>query len=598
MRPWRVLGWCLPVAALAGAVAWYCWPRPTAPVTPAELSPSRPPWFADATDEVGLRFTHDAGPTGTYFMPQALGSGAALFDCDGDGRLDIYLLHNGGPRGRKNQLFRQTPGGRFLDVSAGSGLDVAGYGMGVAVGDVNNDGRPDVLVTEYGGIRLFLNLGGGKFKEVTREAGLSGENPGWGASAAFLDYNRDGWLDLVVVNYVDYDPSLPCNAASGRRDYCAPRTFHGRVTRLFRNCGTRAADGGEPDPPPAPRIPTFEDVTVKLGLGRLPGPGLGVVCADFNGDGWPDIFVANDGAANRLWINQQGKGFKDEAIVRGVAYNGMSRAEAGMGVAVGDVDGDGLFDLFVTHLTEERNTLWVQGPRGMFRDRTARSDLARAHWRGTGFGTVLGDFDHDGHLDLAIANGRVSQAHTPANPELGPHWGLYADRNQLFANDGSGRFDDLSPDNPALCGTPNVARGLACGDIDGDGALDLLVTTAGGRARLYRNIALGRGHWLMVRALDPALRRDAYGASIRVKAGNSTWLRDVNPGSSYLCSNDPRTHFGLGTARRVTSIEVVWPNGDREQFDGCATDQAIEVRKGEGPRVRPAPRATDKGAGK
>ena len=587
MRPWRVLGWCLSVAVLASAVAWTCWPRPPAPVAPAELL-AAPPWFADVTDAVGLRFTHDAGPTGTYFMPQALGSGAALFDCDGDGRLDIYLLHNGGPRGRKNQLFRQDPDGRFLDISAGSGLDVAGYGMGVAVGDVNNDGRPDVLITEYAGIRLFLNLGGGKFKEVTREAGL--ENPAWGASAAFVDYNRDGWLDLVVVNYVDYDPSLPCNAASGRRDYCAPRTFHGRVTRLFRNRGPRAPAEDKHSPPPAPCIPTFEDVTAKAGLGKLVGPGLGVVCADFDGDGWPDIFIANDGEANRLWINQKDGTFQNEAIVRGVAYNGMSRAEAGMGVALGDVNGDELLDLFVTHLTEEKNTLWLQGPRGLFRDGTGQSGLSRTRWHGTGFGTVLGDFDHDGHLDLAVGNGRVSRAPVSANPQLGPHWGLYAERNQLFAGDGTGRFRDLSPHNPALCGTPNVARGLACGDIDGDGALDLLVTTAAGRARLYRNVAPGRGHWLMVRALEPALRRDAYGACVHVQAGKRTWLRQINPGSSYLCSNDPRAHFGLGAAERVAGIEVVWPNGDREKFDGCATDRVIEVRKGEGPRIRLLPR--------
>jgi hypothetical protein len=547
------------------------------PPTPAHAPPAGPPWFEDVTERVGLDFVHDAGPVDDrYFMPQQVGSGAALFDFDGDGRLDVLLLQNGGPKGKKNGLYRQRPDGTFQDVSAGSNLDFAGHNMGVAVGDVNNDGRPDVLVTQYTGVKLFLNNGDGKFTDVTAEAGLS--NPSWATSAAFFDYDRDGWLDLVVVNYVDYDPTWPCTGPTGQRDYCAPKTFRGRVTRLFHNLGGRRPAGA--------RV-RFDDVTERCGMGRLPGPGLGVVCADFDGDGWPDVFVANDGAPNHLWLNQRDGTFQEQAVQRGVAYNGMGQAQAGMGIALGDVDGDGLFDLFVTHLTEETHTLWKQGPRGLFQDHTAPAGLIDSAWRGTGFGTLLADFDHDGALDLALVNGRVAARTAAVDGPLGPFWGRYGDRNQLFAGDGRGRFHDISLQNAALCGRWNVARGLVRGDVDGDGAQDLLVTAIGGRARLYKNVAPKRGHWLTVRALDPARKRDAYGAVVRVRAAGRHRVAWLHPAESYLCSSEPVAHFGLGKADKVESVEVLWPDGKYEAFPGGAADCRITVRKGEG---RPAGR--------
>jgi enediyne biosynthesis protein E4 len=553
--------------------------RPAEATVPAEPDAAGPVWFQDVTDDVGLSFTHDAGPTdGKYFLPQIMGSGAALFDFDGDGRLDVYLLQNGGPGSpATNRLFRQGADGRFTDVSAGSGLDVAGHCMGVAVGDVNNDGRPDVLLTFYRGVRLFLNNGDGTFTDVTREAGL--DSPFWGTSAAFFDYDRDGWLDLVVVNYVDYDPSVHCTDAGGRPSYCHPSTFYGTVATLYHNRG----------PAPDARGPSvrFEDVTLGSGLGRLPGPGLGVTCADFDGDGWPDVLVANDDKPNRLWINQHDGTFKEEAHVRGLALSATARAEGNMGIALGDVDGDGRFDVFITHLSEETHTLWVQRPGGTFQDRTTAAGLAGPRWRGTGFGTVLADFDHDGALDLAVVNGRVSRGRPADNPALAPYWREYAERNQLFANDGAGRFTDVSPHNAPFCGSARVSRGLAVGDVDGDGALDLLVTTVAGPARLYRNVAPKRGHWLLVRAVDPALRRDAYGATITVQAGGHRRVASVNPAQSYLCSNDPRVHFGLGPADWVESIGVAWPDGSAEVFAGRAADQGVTLRKGEGrPAVR------------
>jgi hypothetical protein len=541
---------------------------------PSVMEPAGDPWFEDATEKLGLRFIHDAGPTGTHFMPQAIGSSAAIFDMNNDGGLAIYLLQNGGPKGAKNALFQRQADGTFKDISEGSGLDIAGYNMGVAIGDINNDGLPDVVVTQYGGVRLFLNNGHGKFKDITEQAGL--KNPSWGTSAAFFDYDRDGWLDLVIVNYVDYDPTWPCPGPDGKPEYCAPATFPGRVARLFHNLGLKNGD---------PKSVRFEEVTEKSGLGQLPGPGLGVICADFDGDGWPDIFVANDGKPNYLWINQKNGTFKEDAVRRNIAYNAMGQAEGNMGIALGDINGDGLFDLLVTHLTEETHTLWLQGPqRGLFQDQTAAAHLSRPNYRGTGFGTALADFNHDGALDLAVVNGRVSRAKQMLNKALGPYWGYYAERNQLFSNDGTGRFRDISRDNTAFCGTPNVARGLAVGDITGDGALDMLVTTVAGPARIYRNIAPNRGHWLMLRAIDPALHRDMIGAEIHIRAGGREQVRWINPGGSFLCSSDIRAHFGLGAAETIESIDVLWPDGTRETFAGGSVDRQITLRKGEGKR--------------
>ena len=337
----------------------------------------------------------------------------------------------------------------------------------------------------------------------------------------------------------------------------------------------------------------FQEVTVEAGLALNPGPGLGVFCGDFSGDHWPDIVVANDGKPNHLWINQRDGTFKEEAVARGIAYNAMGAAEANMGIGIGDIDGDGLFDVLVTHLIDETPTLWQQRPQGLFQDRTALAGLTRQAWRATGFGVVLADFDQDGALDAAVVDGgvkrpQVALAQPGSNSPPTSFWSAYEQRSQLFANDGKGRFRDISLANPPFSGEMQVGRGLAYGDIDGDGALDLVVTSIAGPARVFRNVAPARGHWLIVRAVDPVLGRDAYGAEITVRAGGRRWVQFLNPGSSYLCSNDPRIHFGLGAVDRVDALEVVWPDGSEELFVDTAVDRMVVLSRGKGKTANPS----------
>jgi hypothetical protein len=562
---------CGPI--VAASLTWIACHRQGVPEASPSISPSVVEWLTDVTAAWGIDFVHDAGPVGTYFMPQSMGSGLAVFDCDGDGLLDLYFLQFGGPNSPSvNRLYRQVKPGQFVDISTGSGLDVAGYCHGVAIGDVNNDGRPDVLLSMYGGVRLFLNRGPGQFQDVTLSSGV--QNPLWAVSCAFLDYDRDGWLDIVVVNYLDYDPKVECRSPEGKLDFCGPNSFPGVPSKLFHHCGL--VDG----------IPRYEDVSLTSGLGRLAGPGLGVTVADFDGDGWPDIFVANDGAPNRLWMNQQNGTFRDEAASRGIALTAMGKAYAGMGVAVGDTDNNGLFDIYVSHLGSETHTLWRQGPSGIFRDQTAVAGLLQTKWRGTGFGTLMADLNNDGWPDIAQVNGRVFRGGPCPDTSLG-FWQTYAEQNQLLANDGTGRFNDISESNPAFCGYWNVGRGLVAADLDHDGGVDLIVTGIGSRARILRNVASPRGHWLLLRVVDAQKQREAYGAEVRVRAGGREWVQILQPAQSYLSSSSPWLHFGLGPHNRVVEIVVRWPDGatEMERFHVDTIDRMVTLRRGEGIRV-------------
>lgn len=560
----------------------------------AGLGSSQEVLFEEPAGRLGVDFVHVTGRAGRYLMPESNPPGVALFDYDGDGDLDLFLVNSGelDDRGQSvadeavaNHLYRQGEDGRFEDVSIASGLADTGYGMGVAVGDINNDGFPDLYLTNLGADRLFLNNRDGTFTDITAAAGI--DNASWSTSVAMFDFDRDGWLDLYVTNYVDYRADTKCLDNSGRLDFCGPQVFDGQPDRLYRNLGGDTVDG---TPTSGAR---FADVSGTARVSRQGGPGLGVVCADFNDDGWPDIYVANDHAANFLWINSHDGTFRDEALFRGGALSAVGRRQASMGIACGDIDGNGRIDLLLTHLEGENNALYMGVDETGFRESSHRAGLALPSLGFTGFGTQFLDLDNDGDLDLLVANGRVKRTtrdgREQADASVPEFWRNYAERNHVFLNDGIGRFRRYENRTDPLVSRVEVSRGLATGDIDNDGDLDVVIGNAAGPVRILFNNLNRRGeqaddrHWLIVRAeLADRGGRMALGARVTVTAGESTFTRLVQPATSYLSSSDPRVHFGLGKVVRVGSIEVIWPDGTRESFAGGGVDRIVTIRKGEG----------------
>ena len=560
------------VAALAGCSGDDAADGPgAATTTPVADGPKPAQWLVDVTDSVGLTFVHESGGNGSFVLPEVMGAGVGLFDADGDGDLDLYCTNGHAEpdqAGRsplsRNRLYRQEADGSFTDVSAASGLDDGGYGMGLAVGDIDNDGDVDLYLTNYGPDRLYRNRGDGTFEDITDAAGI--DVPGWSCSAAFFDYDRDGFLDLYVTQYVEHDATRKCFDKAGRPDYCGPLAFPPVSDVLLRNAG----DG------------TFEDVSARIGIETVRGAGLGVAAADLSGNGWSDLYVANDAYANNLWVNRGTAPFTDAARMMGAAYNFMGQAEAGMGVVAADMDNDATLDLFVTHLDMETNTLYRRDAYGGFADATGPSGLGGPSMRRTGFGVGAVDLELDGDLDLLVANGRVTRGEAQPSIEMPPPWDLFAEPNDAFLNDGGGTFGPHAGALADFTDPVEITRGLATGDIDNDGDIDVLIGNVQWPARLYRNEAPRSGGWLIVDAVDPALRRAAIGAVVEIRTGNRRQLRLISRCGSYNSSRDPRAHFGLGDASRVDAILVTWPGGGRERFAGVDADPVLVLERGTG----------------
>ena len=531
------------------------------------------PLFTEVTSALGFAQTEEPWPAGTHALPEIIGSGVALFDYDNDTALDVLHIRFPPPGSTDvpapNRLFRQQSDGTFIDVTEAAGIGDAGYGQGVAIGDVDNDGDPDVYVTNYGPDAFYRNNGDGTFSLV--EVGTL--NEAWGTSATFGDYDRDGYLDLYVANYVQYDPASVCRGKHSAPDYCNPQVFDAAPDRLFQNRG----DG------------TFIDVTQETGIAAMPGRGLGVVCLDLTGDGWVDFYVANDGEANQLWVNQTDGTFAEEAIVRGLAFNTYGQPEGSMGIAVGDVNGDMRVDLFATHLSGETNTLYTASPYAVFVDITEVAGFAGRDLLFTGFGCGFLDFDNDTDLDIALVNGRVKRGAILEGANVGEFWNFYAEPNLLFQNSeighektaGSLTFNDVSSRAPDFTEQIEVSRGMAFGDIDRDGDVDMLVSSLDNRIRLFRNdTPTSENRWLFVRAITQ--NRDALGAQVTLRAGSRALMGYVLPGTSYLSSNAPIVHFGLGIIDAVDAIEVSWTDGSREKFPGTAANRHVTVHHGKG----------------
>jgi hypothetical protein len=528
-----------------------------------------PAVFTEITRQAGIDFVHDPGTEGKLMAPEVMGSGGAFLDYDNDGDLDVYLVQAGplpetGKPRPPDRMYRQNPGGTFTDVTAETGVGDTGYGTGVAVGDIDNDGFVDLYVGNYGPDSLYRNLGNGRFENITARAGISGS--AWSASAAFCDYDNDGFLDLYVTHYVKFDPAKVCVKGDGAPDYCSPQSLPYESDVLYHNNGNS----------------TFSDVSRTAGITSVRLPGLGVVCSDFTDDGLMDFYVANDGEANNLWVNLgQGK-FEDQAFLMGAALSALGRPQASMGVALGDVDSDSDLDLFMTHLVNDYNTLYINDGKLGFEDRTAAAKLVTPALPYTGFGTAFVDYEHDGDLDIVVVNGAVDR-HAPfPGAKMSAYWNRYAEPKHLYQNDGKARFTEIGKEKGPFFGDIDLSRGLIVGDVDRDGDLDVLVTSTAGPARLYRNDVQKVGSWLRVRAWDERRKRDAHGAVVTVFAGGKSYVRVADPAHSYLSSSDPAAHFGIPGAARAESILVLWPGGVRESFPGVALNQSIVLKKGQG----------------
>ncbi len=554
-------------------------------------SPARPFPLQDAAKETGLDFWQYSGAAGEFLLPEVMGSGAALIDYDNDGDMDIYLVQGSSEMPRANSLapppagwkpgnrlfrnnLRETGKLTFTDVTDSAGVGSAATGMGVAAGDYDNDGYTDLYVTNFadknGGHNvLYHNNGNGTFTDVTAAAGVA--SSGWSSSAAFIDYDKDGLLDLVVVHYVDF-VQAPCYSPEGSRDYCGPAGFKRTVTELYRNLGHGK----------------FRNVTHETGLDVKPGPGLGILTGDFGADGYPGFMVANDGAANSLWVSQprtpqskpDDRVFKEVGLSHGLAYASDGRPRAGMGVAAGDLFGDGGESVIVTNLPNESFTLFQQQPNGDFVDVTEQSGLSHTSLPFTGFGVGLFDMENRGLLDVFSANGAVRMMTAEHKPGKFP----YGEKKLLLRNLGKGKgLEDISASAGPAFQVSEVSRAAVFGDVNNDGGVDILVTNNNGPARLLLNTAPDRGHWLLVHLEGTKTNRSAYGSTVELVRKDGTSMKSwVRGDGSYLAANDPRVHFGLGKDTQVDRLEVHWLAGGCEVWKPAKVDTILSLKEGAG----------------
>ena len=554
----------LSVAATLAACAspWSC--RERAPSAGGGVPPAAP-WFEDVTAASGVDFVHETGHRERLWFPEIMIGGVCMIDYDNDKDLDLYFVQGGDlnvpPANQEgNRLYRNRGNGTFEDVTADAGAGHRGYAMGCTAGDYDADGDVDLYVTNVGPNVLYRNNGDGTFSDVTLQAGVG--DPAFTSSASFVDYDADGYADLIVVNYVVWSPKLEvdCFSPSRQPSYCSPLSYkESSAATLYHNNG----DG------------TFTDVSATSGIGSKKGSGLGVVCADFNRDSRMDIYVANDGMENRLWINEGGGRFVDRALLTGCAVNEHGTPEAGMGVTAVDIEHDGDLDLFVGNLRDETNTFYLN-EKGLFTDVTADLGLAVPSRIYTTFGVGFADFDHDTVLDLYVANGRVVYR-LPHDDPADPH----AEPNQLYLGRRDGRFEEFMPRGGTADLIVRTSRAAAFGEIDNDGDLDLVIVNMDAPPTILRNLVGGRGNWIMFRVLQQN-GVDAAGAMVRVEVPGRPQWRLVQPAYGYCTGNDPRVHFGLGPATRVETVLVRWPKGTEETFGPFTAGTHYELREGTG----------------
>jgi hypothetical protein len=526
-----------------------------------------PPGFqlTDVTAAAGITFRHNSGAYGGKLLPETLGSGCAFLDYDADGWQDILLINGMDWPGHKRQrstlqLYRNNRNGTFTDVTGAAGLDVEMYGMGVAVGDFNNDGFPDLLITCVGQNRLFRNTGKGTFVDATRGSGLD-NRLAFSTSALWFDFDRDGLLDLFVCNYVKWsaEHDVFCSLDGKTKSYCTPEAYRGETCWLFRNRGNG----------------TFEDVTAKCGIFDSSSKALGVAMIDDDQDGWIDLVVANDTQPNKLYRNLRNGRFRDVGLEAGIALSPDGAARAGMGVDAGDFTGGGRQGIAITNFDNEMIGLYRPQGSGLFQDVASRAGVGAASRNRLGFGCVFADLDLDGALDLVVANGHIDETVRNIRGNVG-----YAQAPLLFLNDGTGAFRDVAGAAGRSFAQARVGRGLACADFDRDGDVDLLMTTNNGAPALFRNDVRGGNRSVRFRLTGTRSNRDAIGATVRIEHGGTSQLRLVKSGASYLSQSELPVTFGVGTRDRIDRVVIAWPSGATQEFRGLATGKQYDVTEG------------------